>query len=313
MSKAPTPAIATPPVPSQTYLHHTTLAPRPKLILIGDSITEQGSATSNGWVTSLSIHYNRRVDVINRGMNGYNSRWGKAALPFILQEILGSHDSSDGYAMSSCVDNGQCTQEKHQHKEETTASILYSQYTFLIGYGANDSCLPDGTCSRHHVPLDEYSSNLKQMIEMIQSYNDNYTRSSVSVALLTPPPCDTDIMKQRRDNENVTRLYASQIDKVGNEMKVPVVDLWNGMQLPIQSSDVISNAEGDYDTKWKQDYLSDGLHLTSLGNYRLYQLVVDVLEKSLGLLVQNIPRQFPDHSMVDAENPDTTFGTNTVN
>lgn len=238
-------------------------------------------------------------------MNGYNSRWGKAALPLILEEIL----SGNGRATStSCTDNGQCTQEEHKH-ERTTTSNLYSQYTFLIGYGANDSCLPDGSCSRHHVPLDEYSSNLKQMIEMIQSYNDNYA-TGVSVALLTPPPCDTDIMVGRRDNENLTRLYAVQVSKVGDEMNVPVVDLWNGMQLPIESSDDTSVHDEDYDERWKQDYLSDGLHLTPLGNYRLYQLVVDVLEKSLGLLVKNIPRQYPDHSLVDADIPENTFGTN---
>lgn len=49
------PAITIPPVPSQTYLQHTTLQPRPKLILIGDSITEQCSSHAQGWVASLSI------------------------------------------------------------------------------------------------------------------------------------------------------------------------------------------------------------------------------------------------------------------
>jgi len=109
------PAISIPPVPSKTYLHHTTLHPRPKLILIGDSITELGSSHAEGWATSLSIRYNRRMDVVNRGMNGYNSRWGMAALPLILEEILGPSSSSfDG------IDDAgdECAWEETMHQKK---------------------------------------------------------------------------------------------------------------------------------------------------------------------------------------------------
>jgi hypothetical protein len=75
------------------------------------------------------------------------------------------------------------------------------------------------------------------------------------------------------------------------------------MQRSIRPSDQ------DYGDKWKSDYMSDGLHLTSLGNYRLYQSVVEMLETSLGLTVEQLPRQYPDHSLVDANHPEKTFGT----
>jgi hypothetical protein len=88
-------------------------------------------------------------------MNGYNSRWGRAALPLILEEILGGANASGSEENGT---NDQCTQED----STSMKTKLFSQYTFLIGYGANDSCLPDGSCSRHHVPLDEYSSNLSK-------------------------------------------------------------------------------------------------------------------------------------------------------
>lgn len=207
---------------------------------------------------------------------------------------MGSANATD--SEENGTNNDQCTQ-----KEDSTSmkTKLFSRYTFVIGYGANDSCLPDGSCSRHHVPLDEYSSNLKQMIELIHTWND----ADTSVALLTPPPCDTNIRGESRNNENVTALYSRECIKIGNEMNVPVVDLWNEMQRSTRPSDQ------DYGDKWKSDYLSDGLHLTSLGNYRLYQSVVEMLETSLGLTVEQLPRQYPDHSLVDANHPEETFGT----
>lgn len=305
------PAITIPPVPSQTYLHHTTLNPRPILVLIGDSITEQGSSHPQGWVSSLAIRYNRRLDVVNRGMNGYNSRWGLAALPLILEEILGPEmsllDDADGECTNS--EGTDCKEDGAQESSDTKQlSQDYPQYTFLIGFGANDSALSDGLHSRHHVPLQEYTTNLKRMIQLIQSWN---TKLNVAVAILTPPPCNTEIQSKSRDNENVTRSYANSCIQVANDMKVPVVNVWKGMQ---QGSE-----------QWKIDYLSDGLHLTPSGNYRLYQLVIEMLDQSIvvangddeqkrdslgvGLAVTKLPRSYPDHSMVDAEDPTKTFGT----
>ena len=249
--------------------------------------------------------------MVNRGMNGYTSRMGGSALPLILEEILGAKlDTGE----ESCIitdDNignkGQyCTQDQQDQTDVSIARPI-PQYTFLIGYGANDSCLHNGSCSRHHVPLNEYASNLDRMIEMIQSWNGNL---STSVALLTPPPCDTNVKGDGRDNESVTIMYAQEVIKIGKERDVPVVDLWNGMQLPIQNIDATSSSTSieEYGDAWKKDYLSDGLHLTPLGNYKMFELVVEMLENDLGLTVEQIPRQHPDHSLVDAEHPEKTFG-----
>lgn len=142
------------------------------------------------------------------------------------------------------------------------------------------------------------------------------------MALITPPPCDTDIQKPSRDNENVTKLYADACVQVASDMGVPVVDLWNGMQLPIakhkDEQEVDYSHQYKYSQQWKRDYLSDGLHLTAMGNYRLYELVIEVLERSegvkgegssgMGLSAANLPRSYPDHSMVDATHPQKTFG-----
>eukprot|EP00585_Thalassiosira_rotula_P002659 CAMPEP_0196140266 /NCGR_PEP_ID=MMETSP0910-20130528/7235_1 /TAXON_ID=49265 /ORGANISM="Thalassiosira rotula, Strain GSO102" /LENGTH=353 /DNA_ID=CAMNT_0041401099 /DNA_START=214 /DNA_END=1271 /DNA_ORIENTATION=- len=327
------PAISIPPVPSKTYLHHTTLHPRPKLILIGDSITELGSSHAEGWATSLSIRYNRRMDVVNRGMNGYNSRWGMAALPLILEEILGpsSEASSDGIdaAGDECAWEETMHQKKKRQRtdcpndERATTSEKqaqqqqqqqHPQYTFIIGYGANDSCLPDGAHSRHHVPLGEYASNLTRMIRIIQTWN---SEKNVAVALLAPPPCDTEKQKKSRDNENVTVLYAEACDKVARTTGVPIVNLWKGMQLPAKNYDDDDNSSlFESNQQWKVDYLSDGVHLTPMGNYRLYELVIEMLDQGvvekgksgLGLAVSALPRAYPDHSLVDGSDPGKTFG-----
>ena len=247
-------------------------------------------------------------------------------LPLVLEDILGPSSAALSHDDAADEANG----ATGTAADASCTNATYTQYTFLIGYGANDSCLPNGSCSRNHVPVDEYGENLKQMIDMIQSWTCTKSATetscayksskSVSVGLLTPPPCDTSIKYGSRDND-VTKLYAIQVMKIGKEMGVPVVDLWNGIQAPIQYDDESTSIEKkkestpqttkekEYGTKWKQDYLSDGLHLTPLGNYRVFELVVDMLEKEMGLTVENVPRQYPDHSLVDAEFPEKTFGT----
>jgi lysophospholipase L1-like esterase len=277
--------------------------------------------------------------VINRGMNGYNSRWGAAVLPLILEEILGPTASplvsvGDGEYIEIDSDdrtaaNASCPSSVNIHElltddtqsksfvEKQGRRTRHPKYTFLIGFGANDSCLPDGPHSRNHVHIKEYANNLMRIIRMIQTWNAKET----AVALMTPPPCDTELQSPSRDNENVTRLYAEACIQVASAMSIPVVDLWNGMQLPIAKNKDGQDGDSSHLYKsrqhWKGDYLSDGLHLTAMGNYRLYELVIDVLDRSdkveangnlgLGLSVATLARTYPDHSMIDATHPQKTF------
>uniref|UniRef100_A0AAX7TQ32 1-alkyl-2-acetylglycerophosphocholine esterase n=1 Tax=Astatotilapia calliptera TaxID=8154 RepID=A0AAX7TQ32_ASTCA len=55
----------------------------PKVILFGDSIT-QVSFQPNGWGAEIADKLARKCDVINRGLSGYNSRWGKIVLPRLI-------------------------------------------------------------------------------------------------------------------------------------------------------------------------------------------------------------------------------------
>jgi isoamyl acetate esterase len=46
-------------------------------VLFGDSITQHGFNPSlDGWIAALAHEYSRKIDFINRGFSGYNSKWG---------------------------------------------------------------------------------------------------------------------------------------------------------------------------------------------------------------------------------------------
>ena len=76
-------------------------AMRPVFVTFGDSITQRGFAP--GWSSQLADAYQRRVDVINRGYSGYNSRWAvqlldrvfpPAAPPQLATVWFGANDAA---------------------------------------------------------------------------------------------------------------------------------------------------------------------------------------------------------------------------
>jgi lysophospholipase L1-like esterase len=96
---------------------------QPRVLLVGDSITEY-SFDEGGWGASLSNWYARRADVINRGFDGWNTRW-----------IL-------------------------KHKDRIRSSLGPAPAgTYVVGtlmLGANDN-----STSYQHVPLEEYTENVE--------------------------------------------------------------------------------------------------------------------------------------------------------
>lgn len=43
---------------------------KPIIVLIGDSITENGNEVPHGWALQLASAYTRRADIMNRGFGG---------------------------------------------------------------------------------------------------------------------------------------------------------------------------------------------------------------------------------------------------
>jgi lysophospholipase L1-like esterase len=56
---------------------------RPQWLLFGDSITQRGFG-AGGWAGVLADTYQRRVDVINRGYSGFNTRLAVEILDDVL-------------------------------------------------------------------------------------------------------------------------------------------------------------------------------------------------------------------------------------
>lgn len=68
----------------------TPKSPYPLLVCFGDSITERGNCNygpdnpngrGTGWMIGVANHYSARVDLVQRGFSGYNTRMAKLALP----------------------------------------------------------------------------------------------------------------------------------------------------------------------------------------------------------------------------------------
>ena len=112
------------------------MQPRPRLVLLGDSITQQSfSLEREGWGAALADLYQQKLDVLNRGTSGYNTRW---TVP-LLSSIFPASDPAP------------------------IASVIF--------FGANDAAQPGlpGTLSKQHVPVEEYEANLVKIVAHVRS------------------------------------------------------------------------------------------------------------------------------------------------
>jgi isoamyl acetate esterase len=75
-----------------------------KAVFFGDSITQHGlNPEIDGWLCSFANWWTRRVDVVNRGFSGYNSRWAVLIVdevvvqerPDIVFVFFGANDAVD--------------------------------------------------------------------------------------------------------------------------------------------------------------------------------------------------------------------------
>ncbi|KAJ8471445.1 hypothetical protein OPV22_025788 [Ensete ventricosum] len=178
---------------------------RPKLVLFGDSITEE-SFGEGGWGAALAHHFSRKADVVLRGYSGYNTRWALKVLGRAMEGVC-----PDGVAPPAAV---------------------------AVFFGANDASLPDRCSGFQHVPLPEYQSNLRAICAYLRE-----RWSSTVIILITPPPIDEDGRLQDTCGDNSSGLpertnesagaYAKACVAVANELGLPVIDIWSKMlQFP---------------------------------------------------------------------------------
>uniref|UniRef100_A0A9L0J4P0 Isoamyl acetate-hydrolyzing esterase 1 homolog n=2 Tax=Equus asinus TaxID=9793 RepID=A0A9L0J4P0_EQUAS len=214
----------------------------PRVLLFGDSIT-QFSFQQGGWGASLADKLVRKCDVLNRGFSGYNTRWAKIILPRLIQK----------------------------------GNSLDNPVAVTIFFGANDSALKDEN-PKQHIPLEEYTANLKSMVQYLKSVDIPEDR----VILITPPPlceaawekeCLVQGCKLNRLNL-VVGEYASACLRVAQDCGTDVLDLWSLMQKDSQ----------DFPS-----YLSDGLHLSPKGNEFVFSHLWPLIEKKVSSLPLLLP------------------------
>ena len=89
--------------PNNTFPVAGTLK-RKRVLFFGDSITQHGFNTQiNGWVSQFGNWWTRRVDILNRGYSGYNTRWAREVIqhvvineqPDFIFIFFGANDSVD--------------------------------------------------------------------------------------------------------------------------------------------------------------------------------------------------------------------------
>ncbi|KIK59855.1 hypothetical protein GYMLUDRAFT_44325, partial [Collybiopsis luxurians FD-317 M1] len=222
----------------------------------------------NGFGAQLAHVYARKMDIVNRGFSGYNTEWG---IP-VFKQVFATRE---------------------QQKHLPTVRLL------LIWFGANDACLIH---SPQHVPLAKFASNLKYLVNLVQSDRSEYYSPNTCIVLATPPPVNTyqreaDLgsrnppLQLDRDFET-TRRYAEAVRDVAREEGVGLVDIWTKAW----------DAAG-HDERTLSNYLYDGLHLNGAGYQLMYDAVLETIAKTYPELhPDNLEMVFPHWTMVDRDN-----------
>lgn len=241
------------------------------IVLFGDSIT-QGGWQANGFAQKLAYVYNRKMDVINRGLGGYNTEWG---IPVFEQMF----------------------NKKEGHPSHSKCKLL------TIWFGANDACIPP---SPQRVPLDKYKANLEWMIQALRSESSEYYSPWTRIILFSPPPiqlsawaaalADREVPRDLDRTFEETKRYADAAKEVAAAQRVPLVDTY----------DALWKAAGEKE-EGLTPFLSDGLHLTEKGYEIVYEELIKVISRDIPELhYDKLPMVFPAWDAVDPQNVRST-------
>ncbi|KAK9915119.1 hypothetical protein WJX75_004950 [Coccomyxa subellipsoidea] len=239
---------------------------RPQFVLFGDSLTQK-SFDEGGWAGRLANEYQRKVDVINRGYSGYNTRWAKYIAPVIFP-----------------------------------ASQKMPPQLVTVFFGANDAALPDRLSARQHVPVEEYRSNLQSMIQLVQSKG-----SKNILLITPPPLHEAARVRhnQQENDEvseatsipertnSVTSQYAAAAKQLAGDLGLPVLDLWTEIQKH-------KSWQSDYLEDGLHFTPAGNKAVFNL-------LLATLRESFPHLRAENLPDDFPSHRDIDEDDPGKAF------
>ena len=234
-----------------------------QFILFGDSITQQSFSTENYFGSALNNAYVRKLDVVNRGLSGYNTIQALKVLPLFFP-----------------------TPER--------ARVRF----LMVFFGANDARLP-GTSGgpQQHVPLAKYKQNLKAIVThpLVQAHQ------GIRIMLVTPPSIDerkciqSDLEKYGeltiRRSACQTMHYAQRVRDVGVELGIPVLDIWTTMArlagLPegrhldsVQYQNCIPGEQRARESEVLNQFLHDGLHFSPPAYVILYEALMKLIRRT---------------------------------
>ncbi|KAI9344239.1 SGNH hydrolase-type esterase domain-containing protein [Zopfochytrium polystomum] len=270
--------------------------------------------------------YARRLDVVNRGYAGFTTAFCKHFLKATLVSTLP-------------YGNGRRIGGDHKAGSKRRGPEIRLVTLFL---GANDAVVPDKK-PRYHVPLDQYSANLREMIDTILTT----TQGRARVLLIATPPANPFRWPIPDRSVERSRMYRDAGLKVAEEFRERTVTLDDdgddrkARENRRRERAVVSldpwqlffgsgrdHDDGDVDadrgekTKQKVDsgdlwsrercdvLLSDGLHLSGEGSRLLYEGIVDTIEREWGasLGLEAIAPMIPwEHQLDVAHMPEAAF------
>ena len=202
-------------------------------ILLGDSITQQSFGVG-GFGSRLAGELTRKVDIINRGYSGYNTKH----IVSVLDKIFPSEIEPERVAFMT------------------------------IFLGANDACLPktaDGV-QLQHVPVEEYGENLEKISRFaFEKLGVDYKKQII----ISPPPVDdvawlNSMRLKYEENVKESNRFNSAVVKYAEKSR-EVSEKLGTRHLPLY--DIMINFEKDKECGYWKKFLNDGLHLSMPEDY----------------------------------------------
>ncbi|KXJ94731.1 SGNH hydrolase-type esterase domain-containing protein [Microdochium bolleyi] len=232
-----------------------------QLVLLGDSLIERAAFLEDGYSlqSALQMYCSRRLDVINRGFSGWNTKHAVDYLPQIFPA-------------------------------PTAASPRIEYLVILLG--ANDAARLDHPSNRQGITLQEYEANLAHIIN-----HEHIRAHDPRILLVTPPPLDemglalTDFANGNGEVTRYARLsakfsqtvrdVASKAQSEGRDVRL--LDLQKDIMsealrlTPTQADAPLLGYPGG-DRGALQTLLPDGLHMNTDSYKILYGLIENNME-----------------------------------
>ncbi|KAJ2171609.1 isoamyl acetate-hydrolyzing esterase [Coemansia sp. RSA 551] len=287
------------------------------LLAFGDSITQIGDDPNNGgYLAHLTRHYERQMDVLNRGFAGYNTTGARAIVHRVLPKTRSNTRSSalsGWYPWQSSSKPGKSTgpaiynstgsiwPRRNSHFPSSARKLQLC----IIFFGANDA-QAEGEAG--HNPIEKYAEDLRYFVSLLWSPGSEHYSPDTRILFITPPASGELMIKAKMRSGHMpmirnkdTKACAEVVKKVATEVGAPYVDLYSAMENRVHSANkraeipnklgtsnstsagkVESTVQAAKSGKYGgyNQFLIDGIHLNPAGNKLLFDLVVAEINKN---------------------------------